>query len=1371
MSRSAFNDEEGDINLDDPGETSVSTINSDADKIDSSLIKKILNEMKSEFTKGTPKEEIVNEEEENDDDDDDDDEEEEDVDDVENEDECHKQEEEEESESMRKNATEEYENVRISDLIDLNNDEIDDENVDDEEEAIKRLNEQISDDETSCNGSEVDSSKIDDAEESIKNNSDEIESEETKVDNDSLESSEVPENSSSSSTKVNNDSLENKNYSSVCSKREECKGSTSGSPSKSSNGKETFSLRPRKTRASITDEDYCEEEESPRGTFVRKRSLRIQSQVKVETDNREESGKRSSRRFSKDFNRESVLQNAIARKEKSFSALNSSEERGQRRSTRTPRQSTIDSKLQPNKSPVKAKNLLKPNTIEPKFKPNQGTTEEKEQTNNIDNLEVNSITNNTDQNNIETDIKPIPVGVFIPTVEFDVRLQTDFSSSINTDLLNKSEVKDEVDGNTAFINNKKPVKGNKRKRQFRGLKYSIRGRHLKSSNRMWTIKRQKKNEIEDSTKAKEDLKDSDKEGVRNETNSNGYISETGSKKGKDTCSDEEKNNVPHCTKRKIEDTKEDFDEKRIKQEAPSPDVADAVNGPDKPEPAMLSNWNGSNGLCLCSSKDKLYASTASLRSELYCQAIDSLDGRLIGCCNMVESGAPRIERASVRVPYQMLCNVHHERLVRHNCCPGCGCFCTQGKFVQCLEGHHYHRDCQATVNNEPVCPHCGTKSAVDVNISLGLHKHPVFLPLQKTPKQVPSAKMTFSQSKTEKEAEKVEAEDDDDDRNPLVPSSALILPSGLKITSDGIPPLEKDKLDTLLHVACTLSHLRPRFTLRNMYQAARTGDAEKMVHILGTGMNPNHQFREWSMGSALHAACHNGHIGVVHLLLQAGAHTDILDRDQNTPLMLAVLAKHNHIVKYLVKAGASVSFKGSEGMTSLHLAAKNGNLEACHYLLSNPNMPRFFIDSVDDGRWTPLVWAAEHCHSDIVRFLLEKRADPLVRDAEQNIALHWAALAGSVEIAESLLNYGSEINSTNTHGDTALHIAARQNAFSCVVLLLARGSKVDMHNRAGLMPLECCLDVESPAYKAIKLNVELRPLSCKSRRPTKILTNDITRGHEVNPVQCINAYDDEGIPQDFVYVTENCFTSNITVDRTITSLQSCKCKETTACTTGCCMCGKISMRCWYDNDGRLLPEFNFADPPMLFECNSACSCNKLTCKNRVVQHGITARFQLFRTKTNKGWGVQTLRLIQKGSYVCEYIGEIISDCEADTREDDSYLFDLDNRDGETYCIDACRYGNIARFINHMCVPNLLPVRVFIDHQDLHFPRIAFFANRDIMANEELGFDYGEKFWIIKYKSFTCTCGAEKCRYSEKTIQQTLENYNRKLQLEESISDL
>ncbi|KAA0202149.1 hypothetical protein HAZT_HAZT012129 [Hyalella azteca] len=221
------------------------------------------------------------------------------------------------------------------------------------------------------------------------------------------------------------------------------------------------------------------------------------------------------------------------------------------------------------------------------------------------------------------------------------------------------------------------------------------------------------------------------------------------------------------------------------------------------------------------------------------------------------------------------------------------------------------------------------------------------------------------------------------------------------------------------------------------------------------------------------------------------------------------------------------------------------------------------------------------------------------------------------------------------------------------------------------------------------------------------------------------------------------------------------CQCTDGCNSGDCGCTQLNFRCWYDPEGRLLPDFNYLDPPMIFECNRACGCNKLSCNNRVVQHGITAHLQLFRT-TNKGWGVRALKRILKGSYVCEYVGEIITDLEADQRQDDSYLFDLDNRDSETFCLDARNYGNVARFINHLCAPNLTPVKVFLDHQDLAFPRIALYASRDIEAEEELGFDYGEKFWMIKYKQFTCTCGGETCRYSASAIHATLDKYQARL---------
>ena len=80
---------------------------------------------------------------------------------------------------------------------------------------------------------------------------------------------------------------------------------------------------------------------------------------------------------------------------------------------------------------------------------------------------------------------------------------------------------------------------------------------------------------------------------------------------------------------------------------------------------------------------------------------------------------------------------------------------------------------------------------------------------------------------------------------------------------------------------------------------------------------------------------------------------------------------------------------------------------------------------------------------------------------------------------------------------------------------------------------------------------------------------------------------------------------------------------------------------------------------MIFECNDMCRCNVSSCHNRVIQHGVSVRLQVFRA-FGMGWGVRPLSEIPKGSFVCEYVGELISDSEAETRED-SYLFDLDNK--------------------------------------------------------------------------------------------------------------
>lgn len=117
--------------------------------------------------------------------------------------------------------------------------------------------------------------------------------------------------------------------------------------------------------------------------------------------------------------------------------------------------------------------------------------------------------------------------------------------------------------------------------------------------------------------------------------------------------------------------------------------------------------------------------------------------------------------------------------------------------------------------------------------------------------------------------------------------------------------------------------------------------------------------------------------------------------------------------------------------------------------------------------------------------------------------------------------------------------------------------------------------------------------------------------------------------------------------------------RTLSCISEHCQCAQISLQNWYNIDGRLIANFNYTDPPMLFECNDVCQCNKLLCKNRVVQSGIKLPLVVFECDDKlKGFGVKSLIKIRKGSFVAQYTGEILTDQEADRRTDDSYFFDL-----------------------------------------------------------------------------------------------------------------
>lgn len=138
--------------------------------------------------------------------------------------------------------------------------------------------------------------------------------------------------------------------------------------------------------------------------------------------------------------------------------------------------------------------------------------------------------------------------------------------------------------------------------------------------------------------------------------------------------------------------KEDFDE----PSGPSPNIADqAKDFPDDPECSSVGAQLIASRLCLCTQKTKLFAdanesgNVPKLKKKkitvskylfvdtIYCTAVDSISEKLIGCSREVDFKETSFLRPSQRVPYLILCDLHRNRLLRHNCCPTCGVFCTQ----------------------------------------------------------------------------------------------------------------------------------------------------------------------------------------------------------------------------------------------------------------------------------------------------------------------------------------------------------------------------------------------------------------------------------------------------------------------------------------------------------------------------------------------------------------------------------------------------------------------------------------------------------------------------------------------------------------------
>ncbi|KAI3931437.1 hypothetical protein MKX01_040354 [Papaver californicum] len=162
---------------------------------------------------------------------------------------------------------------------------------------------------------------------------------------------------------------------------------------------------------------------------------------------------------------------------------------------------------------------------------------------------------------------------------------------------------------------------------------------------------------------------------------------------------------------------------------------------------------------------------------------------------------------------------------------------------------------------------------------------------------------------------------------------------------------------------------------------------------------------------------------------------------------------------------------------------------------------------------------------------------------------------------------------------------------------------------------------------------------------------------------------------------------------------------------------------------------------VVYECRPKCGC-KDSCVNKTSQQRINYRLEVFRTP-KKGWAVRSWDFFPAGSFICEYAGLLMRTKDIDNTIEHNFILDIDclqtmnglegrerrieevptpfhphiktnvkKLEPEFY-VDAGPVGNVGRFINHSCDPNLFVQCVLSSHLNIKLAQVMLFAEENI----------------------------------------------------------
>ena len=268
---------------------------------------------------------------------------------------------------------------------------------------------------------------------------------------------------------------------------------------------------------------------------------------------------------------------------------------------------------------------------------------------------------------------------------------------------------------------------------------------------------------------------------------------------------------------------------------------------------------------------------------------------------------------------------------------------------------------------------------------------------------------------------------------------------------------------TCLHIAVWNGHLRLCKMLLENYNfdlemidddgwsallcAACTGHLELFKYLIEKGSNIYREKRDGM--NCLHIAAANGHLRLCKVLLENYKFDlKMINDDGWSALLYAAEAGHLELFQYLTGKGSNVYRRKRDGMTCLHIAARNGCLRLCKMLLDNYN---FDLEMMDDDGWSALLCAACTGHLELFKYLIEKGSNIYREKRDGMNCLHIAAANGHLRLCKVLLeNYKFDLQMINDDGWSALLYAAEAGHLELFQYLTGKGSNVYRRKRDGM---------------------------------------------------------------------------------------------------------------------------------------------------------------------------------------------------------------------------------------------------------------------------------------------------------------------------------